>query len=54
MGEHNCYQSDARECIQKKAFVLWEKDGRKAGRDLDYWLLAEKTVHAPSKKVKRA
>lgn len=49
MGEHNCYGSDARECIRKKAYELWEKNGRKPGRDLEYWLIAEKTVHAPIK-----
>jgi len=27
-----------------KAKELWEKDGRKQGRDLDYWLQAEKII----------
>jgi len=31
-------------CIEKKAYELWEQDGRRHGRDLDYWLIAEKTV----------
>ena len=44
MGEHNCYKSDAQECIKKKAHELWEKNGRKPGRDLEYWLIAENTV----------
>ncbi len=50
MGEHNCHRKDARECIKKKAYELWEKDGRKQGRDLHYWLIAEKTVNAQVKK----
>ena len=44
MGEHNCFKIDESECIKKKAKELWEKDGRKQGRDLDYWLNAEKAV----------
>ena len=44
MGEHNCYGSNETECIKKKAYELWEKDGRKNGRDLQYWLNAEKAV----------
>ncbi|MFA5275507.1 MAG: DUF2934 domain-containing protein [Candidatus Omnitrophota bacterium] len=44
MGEHNCYKIDVQECIKKKAYELWEKDGRKSGRDLHYWLNAEKAV----------
>ena len=50
MGEHNCYKTDAKECIKKKAYELWEKEGRKQGCDLNYWLIAEKTVKAPVKK----
>ena len=50
MGEHNCYHSDVEECIRKKAYELWEKDGRKQGRDLYYWLIAEKILKAQSKK----
>ena len=50
MGEHNCYMNDAQECIRKKAYELWEKEGRKKGRDLDYWLKAEKIVKAKIKK----
>lgn len=50
MGEHNCYKNDAQECIKIKAYELWEKDGRKQGRDIEYWLKAEKTVKAPVKK----
>ncbi|MBI5676369.1 MAG: DUF2934 domain-containing protein [Nitrospirae bacterium] len=50
MGEHNCYRGDVEECIRKKAYELWEKDGRRQDRDLDYWLIAEKSVHVPTKK----
>lgn len=44
MGEHNCYRTDETECIKEKAYELWEKGGRKQGRDLNYWLDAEKNV----------
>jgi len=50
MGEHNCYKKDEAECIKKKAYELWDKDGRKQGRDLNYWLNAEKAVKAQIKK----
>jgi hypothetical protein len=50
MGEHNCFQGDVGECIKKKAYEIWEKNGCKPGRDLEYWLIAEKTVKAPIKK----
>ena len=49
MGEHNCFKTDESECIKKKAKELWEKDGRKQGRDLDYWLNAEKAVKVQAK-----
>ena len=35
---NECSKKDAAECIRKKAFELWEKDGRKQGCDLHYWL----------------
>ena len=50
MGEHNCCNNDAHECIKKKAYELWDKEGRKNGRDLDYWLKAEKAVKTQIKK----
>lgn len=50
MGEHNCYKKDVAECIKKKAYELWEKDGCKKGRDLHYWLNAENAVKAQIKK----
>ncbi len=50
MGEHNCYKKEEAECIRKKAYELWEQDGCKPGRDLNYWLHAEKTVKTKIKK----
>lgn len=29
------------ESIASRAYTLWEKDGRPAGRDVEYWLRAE-------------
>ena len=49
MGEHNCYKANEAECIRKKAYELWEKDGRKQGRDLYYWLKAENSVKGARK-----
>jgi hypothetical protein len=46
MGEHNCYKKDDAECIQKKAYELWEKGGRKKGSDMHNWLEAEHAVKA--------
>jgi hypothetical protein len=37
-------------CIKEKAKELWEKDGCKQGRDLEYWLQAEKIVKRQMKK----
>jgi hypothetical protein len=50
MGEHNCYKTDEKECIKKKAYELWDKEGRKKDSDLHYWLIAEKTVKGTIKK----
>jgi hypothetical protein len=50
MGEHNCYKKDELGCIKEKAKELWKKDGCKQGRDLDYWLQAEKVVKVQIKK----
>jgi len=36
--------------IKEKAKELWEKDGCKQDRDLDYWLRAEKIVKGQMKK----
>lgn len=49
MGEHNCYMNDPQECIKKKAYELWNKDGCKQGYDLQHWLRAERVVNAQIK-----
>ncbi len=43
-------RQDLTNFIREKAKELWEKDGRKQGRDLDYWLQAEKIVKAKMSK----
>jgi hypothetical protein len=48
-GLNNC-PSNEKECITKEARRLWEKEGRKQGRDLDYWLIAERAVKGSAKK----
>jgi len=42
--------SDLTEQIRKKAKELWERDGRKQGRDMDYWLQAERLVKGQMRK----
>ena len=49
MGEHNCYHKDTEKGIKRKAYELWEKEGRRQGNDMDYWLRAEKAVKAQIK-----
>jgi len=39
-----CKKINMADCVKAKAKELWEKDGCKQGRDLDYWLQAEKIV----------
>jgi len=53
MGQHNCYGRNEHECIQKKAYELWEKDGHRHGHALDHWLLAEQHVKGTVKKEQR-
>lgn len=50
MGEYNYCKNDVEECIKKMAYELWEKGGRNQGRDLDYWLIAEKSIKVPNNK----
>ena len=45
-----CKKIDLTDYIEIKAQELWEKDGCKHGRDLDYWLQAEKIVKKQMKK----
>lgn len=48
--QDRCERMELTNCIKEKAKALWEKDGRKQGRDLDYWLQAEKIVKGQMKK----
>jgi hypothetical protein len=41
-----CAQDQVSELIRKKAQELYEKSGRKPGRDLENWLEAERIVKA--------
>lgn len=47
--KNKCKEVKLTNCIKEKAKELWEKDGCKQGRDLEYWLQAEKTVKSQSK-----
>jgi len=40
----SCTQEQLSEAIRKKAQELFEKNGKKQGRDLDNWLEAERIV----------
>ena len=42
--EKKCEKKDCTTLVREKAHELWEKDGCKQGRDMDYWLRAEKIV----------
>lgn len=35
--------------IAKRAYRIWEGEGRPAGKDLDHWLRAEAELHAESR-----
>lgn len=39
-----CDKTDLTECIRKKAYELWHKEGCKQGKDMEYWLQAEVTI----------
>lgn len=41
---------DLADYIKVRARELWEKDGCKEGRDLDYWLGAEKIIKSQMRK----
>ena len=45
-----CKEIDLTDYIKIKARELWEKDGCKQGRDLDYWLQAEKIIKTQMKR----
>lgn len=40
----SCSQAQLTEAIKKKAQELFEKSGRKPGRDLENWLEAERII----------
>lgn len=40
----SCTSQEFTDAIRKKAQELYEKSGRKSGRDLDNWLEAERIV----------
>ena len=42
--EASVLQDQLTDMIRKKANELYEKSGRKSGRDLDNWLEAEKAI----------
>lgn len=47
-------QVDLTARIREKARDLWEKGGRQQGKDLEYWLQAEKIVKGQKKRQKSA
>jgi len=44
-----CESVESTNCIKDKAKELWEKDGCKQGRDLEYWLQAGKIIKGQMK-----
>ncbi len=42
----SCSQTQFSDAVKKKAYELYEKSGRKSGRDLANWLEAEKIVRS--------
>jgi hypothetical protein len=40
--------------IRERAYTLWEQQGRDHGRDLDYWLEAEREILGTPSKGKKA
>ena len=38
-------ESDKEELIRRRAYALWEKEGRPAGRHDDHWQRASKEMH---------
>ncbi|MCX5705401.1 MAG: DUF2934 domain-containing protein [Candidatus Omnitrophica bacterium] len=47
--EKKCEKSALENCIKEKAKELWKKEGMQGGRDLEYWLKAEKIVKGQMK-----
>jgi hypothetical protein len=48
--KNKCEKAELTNCIKEKAKELWAKDGCKQGRDLEYWLKAEKIIKGQMKK----
>jgi hypothetical protein len=48
--KNKCEKVELTNIIKEKAKELWEKDGCKQSRDLEYWLKAEKIVKGQMKK----
>jgi hypothetical protein len=40
-------QSDLHERVRRRAYELWESEGRPAGREHDHWFQAEREVATP-------
>jgi hypothetical protein len=38
------HQDHMRERVQRRAYELWESEGRPAGREHDHWLQAEREI----------
>jgi hypothetical protein len=43
--------SSRRAQITARAYQLWEQAGRPSGRDLDFWLEAEREISAPADQI---
>ena len=42
-------QDDLQERVRRRAYELWESEGRPAGREHDHWLQAEREVATTSR-----
>ncbi len=49
-AESTCTTGALCEKIQKKAYRIWEAEGKPSGKDWDIWLRAEKEVRITVKK----
>ena len=47
--KNKCERAELTNPIKEKAKELWEKDGYKQGRDLEYWLQAERIIKSQAK-----
>ena len=44
--------SNQRERILKKAYEMWEAEGRKSGRDMEHWFRAELLIAEENNQIK--